>query len=415
MQLSDMKAPRVPPPPGAAGCARRAACARPHRRAGERRYRCRRRWRRHSHGRHHARARRPRPPRASRAGPPRRAKHRRHRKPGPPVTTVSIERSEAGAPVAERLSRAVLRGREPGAARELRQQRRPRHAAALARARGAAVRGRHGRQKRGLGRPPDAAPGVGHGGDRRSRPARPRGARRPQRLARPADRSTSATSNRKRRRARRPRRRPRSANGSRGSSSATSPTPTAHQGLREEPWTFLQYDVRGGGLPGGDRSRRARRSRSPVPTSRARARSKPGVWARSSTSRRQLLTGHHYPLSCQDRHAHDRTPAEPPIRALEVRLAAALPVGRRGRRNPVPPGRGQHASPAGAWRASATPSPGALWAAAYVSEAMSIGVAGHQPPRPPDQLLSATRRYARPPAGAAEAGGCRHSRSGTRC
>ena len=192
------------------------------------------------------------------------------------------------------------------------EQRRPRHAAALARARACCASAASRRTRRWRGRiartPP---PGVGATRDRPRRPAPAGATGGAQRLEGAADGRASPTTNRPRRRARSRRRSARSAAAWLGSRSATSPTPTPSTGCRPLPWTYAQLRRRGRALPPRDRAGRARRARSPVRACRAR-KSSPR-WGRGRGAQPAARAADRPPLSARlppGAGAVDRTAAQ---------------------------------------------------------------------------------------------------------
>jgi len=153
------------------------------------------------------------------------------------------------------------------------------------------------------------------------------------------------------------------------------PNAYAHQGLREEPWTFLQYDAQ---VAAYRAAIEAAAPGVPIAGPDVSGSSAFETWGLGEVVNQPpaLLTGHHYPLSCQG-------PPPPtierllsaPIRVLEVRsLQRYLSVAQAGE-IPFRLDEANSVSCGGVAGISNTFA-GALWATAYVSEAMSLGVDG---------------------------------------
>ena len=163
------------------------------------------------------------------------------------------------------------------------------------------------------------------------------------------------------------------------------PNSYGHQGLREEPWTFLQYESQ---VAAYRAAIEALAPGVPIAGPDVSGSSAFETWGLGEVVNQPpaLLTGHHYPLSCQG----PPTPTiarllSPQIRVLEVlSLQRYLSVAQAGE-IPFRLDEANTVSCGGVAGISNTFA-GALWAAAYVSQAMSIGGDGHQPPRQPGQL-----------------------------
>ena len=153
------------------------------------------------------------------------------------------------------------------------------------------------------------------------------------------------------------------------------PNAYAHQGLREEPWTFLQYDAQ---VAAYRAAIEAAAPGVPIAGPDVSGSSAFETWGLGEVVNQPpaLLTGHHYPLSCQG-------PPPPtierllsaPIRALEVvSLQRYLSVAQAGE-IPFRLDEANSVSCGGVAGISNTFA-GALWAAAYVSQAMNMEVDG---------------------------------------
>ncbi len=167
------------------------------------------------------------------------------------------------------------------------------------------------------------------------------------------------------------------------------PNAWAHQGLREEPWTFLQYDAQvvayraaieaaapGIAIAGPDVS----------------GSSAFETWGLGEAVNQlpALLTGHHYPLSCLG-------PPTPTIERLlspQIRVLEAASLERylslsQAAETPFRLDEANSVSCGGVAGISNTFA-GALWATAYVSEAMTIGIEGMNLHGNPDNCLGYT-------------------------
>jgi hypothetical protein len=153
------------------------------------------------------------------------------------------------------------------------------------------------------------------------------------------------------------------------------PNSYAHQGLREEPWTFVQYNAE---VAAYRTAIEAAAPGIPLAGPDVSGSSAFETWGVGEVVDQppELLTGHHYPLSCQ---------AQPPptiarllsphIRELEVRsLERYLAVAKSGE-IPFRMDEANTVSCGGVAGISNTFA-SALWATAYVSRAMSMGAQG---------------------------------------
>ena len=164
------------------------------------------------------------------------------------------------------------------------------------------------------------------------------------------------------------------------------PNAYGRQGLREEPWTFLQYDSQ---VAAYRSAIEALAPGVPIVGPDVSGSSAFETWGLGMVVNQPpvLLTGHHYPLSCQG----PPTPTierllSPQIRALEVvSLQRYLSIAQAGE-IPFRLDEANSVSCGGVPGISNTFA-GALWAAAYVSEAMSIGIDGINLHGNPDNCL----------------------------
>ena len=164
------------------------------------------------------------------------------------------------------------------------------------------------------------------------------------------------------------------------------PNAYGRQGLREEPWTFLQYDSQ---VATYRSAIEALAPGVPIVGPDVSGSSAFETWGLGMVVNQPpvLLTGHHYPLSCQG----PPTPTierllSPQIRALEVvSLQRYLSIAQAGE-IPFRLDEANSVSCGGVPGISNTFA-GALWAAAYVSEAMSIGIDGINLHGNPDNCL----------------------------
>ena len=167
------------------------------------------------------------------------------------------------------------------------------------------------------------------------------------------------------------------------------PNAYGRQGQREEPWTFLQYDSQ---VAAYRAAIEALAPGVPIAGPDVSGSSAFETWGLGMVVNQPpvLLTGHHYPLSCQG----PPTPTierllSPQIRALEVvSLQRYLSIAQAGE-IPFRLDEANSVSCGGVPGISNTFA-GALWAAAYVSEAMSIGIDGINLHGNPDNCLGYT-------------------------
>ena len=192
------------------------------------------------------------------------------------------------------------------------------------------------------------------------------------------------------------------------------PNSYGHQGLREEPWTFLQYDSQ---VAAYRAAIEAAAPGIPIAGPDVSGSSAFETWGLGEVVNQPpaLLTGHHYPLSCQG-------PPPPTIERLlspRIRVLEALSLQRylsiaQAGEIPFRLDEANTVSCGGVAGVSNTFA-GALWAAAYVSQAMSLGDRRHQPPRQSDQLPRLHPPVRPHPAGDRNGGSWCRSPSGTRC
>jgi hypothetical protein len=153
------------------------------------------------------------------------------------------------------------------------------------------------------------------------------------------------------------------------------PNSYAHQGLREEPWTFVQYDSE---VAAYRAAIEAAAPGIPLAGPDVSGSSAFETWGVGEVVDQppRLLTGHHYPLSCQAQPPPTITRLlSPHIRALEVRsLERYLQVARSGE-IPFRMDETNSVSCGGVAGISNTFA-SALWATAYLSQAMSMGAQG---------------------------------------
>jgi len=151
------------------------------------------------------------------------------------------------------------------------------------------------------------------------------------------------------------------------------PNSYAHQGLREEPWTFLEYNS---DVAAYRAAIEAAAPGIPLAGPDVSGSSAFATWGVGEVVDQppQLLTGHHYPLSCQSQPTIGRL-LSPHIRLLELRsLKRYLAVAQNGE-IPFRLDEANTVSCGGVAGISNTFA-GALWAVAYVSAAMSEGLQG---------------------------------------
>ncbi len=148
-----------------------------------------------------------------------------------------------------------------------------------------------------------------------------------------------------------------------------------HQGLREEPWTFLQFEAQVAAYRGAIE---AAAPGVPIVGPDVSGSSAFETWGLGEVVNQPpaLLTGHHYPLSCQGPPPPTiERLLSPRIRVLEVAsLQRYLSIAQAGE-IPFRLDEANTVSCGGVAGISNTFA-GALWAAAYVTQAMSMGVQG---------------------------------------
>ena len=153
------------------------------------------------------------------------------------------------------------------------------------------------------------------------------------------------------------------------------PNAYAHQGLREEPWTFLQFNSQ---VAAYRSAIEAAAPGVPIAGPDVSGSSAFETWGLGEVVNQPpaLLTGHHYPLSCQGPPPPTiERLLSPQIRALEViSLQRYLSIAQAGE-IPFRLDEANSVSCGGVAGISNTFA-GALWAAAYVSQAMSLGAGG---------------------------------------
>jgi hypothetical protein len=153
------------------------------------------------------------------------------------------------------------------------------------------------------------------------------------------------------------------------------PNSYGHQGLREEPWTFTEYDSE---VAAYKADIEAAAPGIPIAGPDVSGSSAFETWGVGEVVDQPpaLLTGHHYPMSCQAQPAPTITRLlSPEIRALEVlSLQRYMTVAENGEI----PFRMDEANTisCGGLAGISNTFASALWATAYVSQAMSMGVAG---------------------------------------
>lgn len=167
------------------------------------------------------------------------------------------------------------------------------------------------------------------------------------------------------------------------------PNSYAHQGLREEPWTFLQYNAQ---VAAYRAAIQAVAPGVPIAGPDVSGSSAFETWGLGAVVNQPpaLLTGHHYPLSCQGPPPPTiERLLSPQIRALEVlSLQRYLSIAQAGE-IPFRLDEANTVSCGGVAGISNTFA-GALWAAAYVTQAMSLGVQGINLHGSPDNCLGYT-------------------------
>jgi len=153
------------------------------------------------------------------------------------------------------------------------------------------------------------------------------------------------------------------------------PNAYGHQGLREEPWTFLQYDAQAAAYRAAIE---AAAPGIPIAGPDVSGSSAFETWGLGEVVNQPpaLMTGHHYPLSCQG----PPTPTIPRLLTPQIRVLEAISLERylsvaQAGEIPFRLDEANSVSCGGVAGVSNTFA-GALWAAAYLTQAMVLGAQG---------------------------------------
>jgi len=179
------------------------------------------------------------------------------------------------------------------------------------------------------------------------------------------------------------------------------PNAYGHQGLREEPWTFLEYDSQ---VAAYRAAIEAAAPGIPIAGPDVSGSSAFDTWGVGEVVDEPpvLLTGHHYPLSCQAQ----PPPSIPRLLDPHIRVLEALSLRRYllVAENGAIPFRMDEANTisCGGLAGISNTFASALWATAYVSQAMSMGVQGINLHGHPTTCLGYTPLCGRTPQALAE-------------